>query len=204
MAEKTNPREAVSDMASALQGVFKKYSRTARRRAWDDLTSGTGKTEIEKILTNPNRSLNAFKKLQFAEWLENVEADWVAYWLEKGWDVKDGELLPTLDFESMRQQGFMVGESKPHPTQLPQYSMVIEFSRYTDPNRNPSTISIVIPYNNGQRNKNDALAAARQIVEKEKGRYSKAAIYEHRKFVGNSILNDETYPRKLFHKPYQN
>lgn len=76
MSEKSNPRQAIMDMAAALKGVFKDYSRTARRRAWKSLISNKGKREIEKILTTTSRPLNPFRTLQFAEWLDIQEMAW--------------------------------------------------------------------------------------------------------------------------------
>lgn len=65
----TNRQKAIIDMASSLAKVFKKYSRSNREKAWDDLTKPDGQKEIKKILQNPDRSLNGFPKLAFKEWL---------------------------------------------------------------------------------------------------------------------------------------
>lgn len=67
---RNNPTKAVVDIARSLSNVFKKYTISRRRKAWDDITSREGKKEIEKLLRNPNRPLNTFQKLAFKEWLE--------------------------------------------------------------------------------------------------------------------------------------
>ena len=69
MTEKSNPRQAIMDMIGALKGVFKDYSRTARKRAWKSLISAKGKREIDKILVTTSRPLAPFRTLQFSEWM---------------------------------------------------------------------------------------------------------------------------------------
>ena len=204
MAEKTNPRDAVADMAKSLQGVFKQYSKNARKKAWGDLTSGKGKAEIDKLLVNPRHPLNAFTKLHFAEWMETNDADLKAWWAGKGWDVGSEELDSTLDLASLQSRGYIVSveDGKPHPTKLPGYSMVVSLDRYFNTNQNPSNLTIVIPYNNGLKKQGDALEAAKQIVQQEHGRYSRATIYQQRKFVGRSVFSDEPHPRKMFNHKY--
>lgn len=69
---KSNPRDAVVDMASSLAGVFKKYSRQTREKAWKHLSGPAGHLEIEKLLLDPKRPLNTFQKLTFKEWLNDL------------------------------------------------------------------------------------------------------------------------------------
>jgi hypothetical protein len=65
----TNTKKAIIDMASSLAGVFKKYTRSTREKAWKDLTGSEGQHQMKKILQDPSRSLNTFQKLSFREWL---------------------------------------------------------------------------------------------------------------------------------------
>ena len=73
MAQKSNVRKAIKDMAKNLSDVFKDYGRQAREKAWKKLISSKGKKEIERMLVNPKRPLNKFFKLAFREWLEEKE-----------------------------------------------------------------------------------------------------------------------------------
>ena len=75
MGQKSSQKEAIADMMEKLAGVFKKYTRESRRKAWDKLTSSKGKREVSKILTDPYRPLNQFRKLAltFREWMEAEE-----------------------------------------------------------------------------------------------------------------------------------
>lgn len=76
MGQKSSQKEAIQDMMEKLAGVFKKYTRESRRKAWDKLTSAKGKKEVGKILTNPYRPANQFRKLallDFREWMEEEE-----------------------------------------------------------------------------------------------------------------------------------
>lgn len=73
----TNTRNAIVDMAKALESVFKKYSRQTRTKAWKKLTSEVGLKEMDKLLQDPNRPVNNFQKLplreSFKEWIEENE-----------------------------------------------------------------------------------------------------------------------------------
>ena len=66
----TNIKKAIVDMASSLSGVFKKYARQTREKAWKDLTGSTGQREVGKLLQDPSRSINTFQKLSFREWFD--------------------------------------------------------------------------------------------------------------------------------------
>jgi hypothetical protein len=68
---KTNPKDAIEDMAKALKGVFKTYSYSSRKSAWENLIKGKGKAEVEKLLVHPDKQVNQFKKLSFREWLNS-------------------------------------------------------------------------------------------------------------------------------------
>ncbi len=61
--ESTKPIKAVMDMAEALARVFKRYTRSTRRKAWKQLTSPKGMHEMEQIVRTPTRSLNKFRTL---------------------------------------------------------------------------------------------------------------------------------------------
>jgi hypothetical protein len=78
MANKTNLKDAIVDIAKNLEYVFKKYSRQTRSKAWNKITSKEGEKEIKKILNDPSRPINTFQKLatkneSFKSWLENME-----------------------------------------------------------------------------------------------------------------------------------
>lgn len=78
MKEKTNNtnlKDAVVDIAKALESVFKKYSKSTREKAWARITSKDGEKEIKKIIVDPNRQVNTFQKLatkneSFSAWLD--------------------------------------------------------------------------------------------------------------------------------------
>ena len=70
----SDPRDAVSDMVRGLQSVFKKYSRSARRRGWNALTSTKGKRQISKLIDSPSRPVVGITRLlRFKEWLEDEQ-----------------------------------------------------------------------------------------------------------------------------------
>lgn len=79
--EKTNNsnlKNAIVDIAKSLEGVFKRYTRQTREKAWDKITSKDGEKEIKKILNDPTRQINTFQKLanqneSFKNWLESQE-----------------------------------------------------------------------------------------------------------------------------------
>jgi hypothetical protein len=50
---------AIIDMVDKLKGVFKKYTPTTRKSAWNKLISPKGRKEIKRLLTSP--------KLQFTK-----------------------------------------------------------------------------------------------------------------------------------------
>jgi hypothetical protein len=67
----TDAREALADMLSCLKGVFGRYSRTARQRAWDGLQSAAGKSQVKKLLNSPGSPVVGVPRLlDFNEWLE--------------------------------------------------------------------------------------------------------------------------------------
>lgn len=61
--ESTKPIKALVDMAEALARVFKKYTRSTRRKAWKQLTSPKGLHEMEQIVRTPTRPLSRFRTL---------------------------------------------------------------------------------------------------------------------------------------------
>jgi hypothetical protein len=72
---KSDIKNAIVDMASSLAGVFKKYTRSTREKAWKDLTDHRGQVEIKKILQDPSRPINTFQKLSFREWLDDDQRE---------------------------------------------------------------------------------------------------------------------------------
>jgi len=71
----SNARDVALDIAKYLQGTFKRTTRNARKVAWRTLSSGKGKEEIDRLLDNPDRSLNTIANLSFKEWLSRSETN---------------------------------------------------------------------------------------------------------------------------------
>lgn len=72
-SNQTNLKNAIVDLAKSLEGVFKKYSRSTREKAWERVTSKRGEAEVKKILLDPKRQINTFQKLateSFSEWVK--------------------------------------------------------------------------------------------------------------------------------------
>lgn len=68
----SNSKKILTDIATALKTVFKKYSKYSRQRGWDTITSKQGEAQIKKIIIDPtNIPVSNFEKLSFKEWLEN-------------------------------------------------------------------------------------------------------------------------------------
>jgi hypothetical protein len=63
MADKSSIKDAIMALAKEIDAVFKKYSRQARSKAWERMTSKDGEREVKKIMDNPGRSLAPFAKL---------------------------------------------------------------------------------------------------------------------------------------------
>lgn len=70
----SNAKNAAVDFADKLRTAFKKYTLTTRERAWNGLSSTKGLAEIDKLLKNPDRSLNTIRNLNFKEWLEKAKS----------------------------------------------------------------------------------------------------------------------------------
>ena len=76
-SNQTNLKDAIVDLAKGLESVFKNYSRSTRKKAWERLTSRRGEKEVEKILIDPNRQVNTFQKLateSFNDWLKRRDS----------------------------------------------------------------------------------------------------------------------------------
>jgi len=59
----TNKIHAVMDIAESIQHVFKKYTLNTRKDAWRKLNTPKAKELFEKLLINPDRSLNTFRNI---------------------------------------------------------------------------------------------------------------------------------------------
>lgn len=69
---KSDARPATSDLISNIRSVFKKYSKSARRKSWDALTSSEGKSIINKLINDPKTPVTGVPRLlKFKEWLED-------------------------------------------------------------------------------------------------------------------------------------
>lgn len=86
----TNIRSAILDMANALKPSIKRYSRAARKKAWEKISGTAGQKKMKKFLDDPNRSVNMFAKLAFREWLE-IEA--YQYWDGAAGEYKKANIL---------------------------------------------------------------------------------------------------------------
>lgn len=68
----TDPRKALAAIIGGLQSSFKRFDRTARKKAWKSLQTGKGKKEIESLLDNPSYQVTGIPRLlSFKEWLSN-------------------------------------------------------------------------------------------------------------------------------------
>ncbi len=73
MAQNSDSRKAINDIVDVLKGIFKRYSRTARRRSWKSVTSKEGERIIQRIIVNPGVPTPGLNRLAFKEWLEAQE-----------------------------------------------------------------------------------------------------------------------------------
>lgn len=89
-SQDTNLRSAIYDMANALKDTFKRHTRATRKKAWKKLSGSDGQRQMNKILDDPNRSLNMFAQLAFKEWLQ-LEA--YRYWDGKVGEYKQANVL---------------------------------------------------------------------------------------------------------------
>jgi hypothetical protein len=55
--------KAQVEIAEALRGIFKKYSLTTCRQAWEKITSKKGEEQVQKLINNKSISLSAFHAL---------------------------------------------------------------------------------------------------------------------------------------------
>lgn len=62
-SNQTSLKNAIVDLARSLEGVFKKYSRQTRNKAWEKITGKDGEKEVKKIINDPSRPINTFQKL---------------------------------------------------------------------------------------------------------------------------------------------
>lgn len=66
----SDPRDALSDLFGCIKGTFKRYDRTARRKAWQAVTSGKGASEVKKLIDNPGQQVTGIPTfLKFKEWV---------------------------------------------------------------------------------------------------------------------------------------
>lgn len=50
----SDPRDAVKDILYSLKNIFGRYTRTARKKGWDAIQTGKGKSQVDKLLNNPS------------------------------------------------------------------------------------------------------------------------------------------------------
>jgi hypothetical protein len=70
MAQNSDARNATKDIFNVLKSIFKQYSRTARKKSWDNVTSKSGESIIKKIINDPSIPTPGLNRLAFKEWLE--------------------------------------------------------------------------------------------------------------------------------------
>lgn len=69
MADNSDARRAVDDLIRAMDGVFKRYGRPARSKAWNAVQSSAGKQQIQKLIDSPGRVINNTSRLLgFKDW----------------------------------------------------------------------------------------------------------------------------------------
>jgi hypothetical protein len=72
---KSSPRDALTDMVSSLKGVFNKYDRSSRKKAWKAIGSPQGKKEMNQLLDSPTRPVTGVSKwLSFKEWINKTNS----------------------------------------------------------------------------------------------------------------------------------
>ena len=72
--KKGDARKATSELIGDIRGVFKKYTRSARRKSWDALTSSGGKSVVNKLINDPRAPVVGIPRLlKFKEWMEKSE-----------------------------------------------------------------------------------------------------------------------------------
>ncbi len=70
--QNSDARRAIKELAGGIQSVFKRYSKTARRSAWEGLTHGGGAELINKLIQSPSKPLVGVERfLRFREWMES-------------------------------------------------------------------------------------------------------------------------------------
>jgi len=74
MNEKSDARPATKDLLDSIRGVFKHYSKSARRKSWDALMSPGGKSVVNKLITDPRAPVVGIPRLlRFKEWIESLD-----------------------------------------------------------------------------------------------------------------------------------
>ncbi len=66
-SQQNDNRKALNDIFHSLRDVFKKYSRSSRKKAWDKATTPAGEKIIDKIINNPAIPLRGLDRLMFKE-----------------------------------------------------------------------------------------------------------------------------------------
>lgn len=74
---KNNLKDAIMELARQIDGVFRKYNKNTRKKAWQRMTSPQGEKEISRILEDPKRQISPFMKLAVQK-----ESSSVCLWLD--------------------------------------------------------------------------------------------------------------------------
>ena len=99
----TNLNNAITDIAKNLEGVFKKYSKNTRIKAWEKITSKEGEKQVKKILNDPNIPINTFQKLATQKENSNFK-DWLVL-EEKSSRTKKGKKVPSKYLSGLSEKG---------------------------------------------------------------------------------------------------
>ena len=59
----SNARAIIRELVDNIRSIFKKYSITARRAAWDGLLRGDGKKLIDDLIISPSRPITGVERL---------------------------------------------------------------------------------------------------------------------------------------------
>jgi hypothetical protein len=69
MADSTDARGALESLFAGIKSTFSRYDRPARKRAWESITHGKGREQVEKLLNNPSYKVVGIPGLlKFKEW----------------------------------------------------------------------------------------------------------------------------------------
>ena len=73
-SQKSDARKATKDLIDDIRGVFRRYTRSTRRKSWDALMSPGGKSVVNKLINDPKAPVTGIPRLlRFKEWLDHSQ-----------------------------------------------------------------------------------------------------------------------------------